>query len=147
MRRSELGPHERTPFFVLVDELQSFGTEAFASLLSEARKFATHFCVANQYTDQLSPQIRAAVLGNAGTLIVFRVSAADAELLAPEFHPLPPAELAGQSPYRAWMRRSDEGHRVTFIEPRVFQSRNARQRVIATTQRKFGRPRETVESH
>jgi len=146
MRRSELGPHERTPFFVHVDELQSFGTEAFASLLSEARKFATHFCVANQYTEQLSPQVRAAVLGNAGTLVVFRVSAADADMLAPEFHPLPSAELANQSPYRAWMRRSDEGHRVAFIEPPLFPSRNVRDRVVATSRRKFGRARKVVQA-
>src|SRR5439155_6968604 len=83
MRRSELATQERTPFFVHVDEFQSFGTDAFASLLSEARKFAAHFTLANQYIDQLSPDIRAAVLGNAGTLMAFRLSAADAELLAP----------------------------------------------------------------
>jgi hypothetical protein len=99
MARSDLAEENRRPFFVHIDEFQSFSTEAFASLLSEARKFATHFCLANQYTEQLSDGIRAAVLGNAGTLMVFRVSAADAELLAPEFHPLPAHELADQSPY------------------------------------------------
>jgi energy-coupling factor transporter ATP-binding protein EcfA2 len=46
MARSELAPEKRAPFFVHIDEFQSFGTEVFASLLSEARKFATHFCIA-----------------------------------------------------------------------------------------------------
>jgi hypothetical protein len=32
--------------------------------------------------------------------MVFRVSAADAEIIAPEFHPLPAHELLDQSPYR-----------------------------------------------
>ena len=67
----------------------------FASLLSEARKFKTHFCLAAQYGEQLHPTVRAAVLGNAGTLMVFRVSSNDAQLLAPEFHPLP-APRAGR---------------------------------------------------
>jgi hypothetical protein len=40
------------------------------------------------------------VLGNAGTLIVFRLSSNDAELLAPEFHLLPAPELPDQSPHR-----------------------------------------------
>jgi hypothetical protein len=57
MARSELAPKNRVPFFVHVDEFQSFSTDAFASLLSEARKFATHFSLANQYTEQLSDNV------------------------------------------------------------------------------------------
>jgi len=60
----------------MVSPTSSFGTDAFASLLSEARKFAAHFCLANQYIDQLAPAVRAAVLGNAGTLPVFWISGA-----------------------------------------------------------------------
>ena len=99
MERGGLPPEQRVPFFVHVDEFQSFSSEAFASLLSEARKFATHFCLANQYTDQLSPAVRAAVLGNAGTLVVFRVGSRDAELLAPEFRPMDAGGLADQEPF------------------------------------------------
>ncbi len=80
MARSELAPEKRAPFFVHVDEFPNFSTDAFASLLSEARKFATHFCLANQYLEQIAPTVRAAVLGNAGTLMVFRVSSNDAEI-------------------------------------------------------------------
>src|SRR5439155_18599639 len=43
MERGSLPPHQRVPFFVHVDEFQTFSSDAFASLLSEARKFATHF--------------------------------------------------------------------------------------------------------
>ena len=70
MGRSAQAPENRVPFFAHIDEFQSFGTDAFASLLSEARKFAAHFCLANQYIDQLDPSVRAAVLGNAGALLV-----------------------------------------------------------------------------
>src|SRR5665213_2555807 len=62
MERGSLAPHERVPFFVHVDEFQTFSSDAFASLLSEARKFATHFALAIQYTDQLPPAVRSAVI-------------------------------------------------------------------------------------
>jgi hypothetical protein len=70
---------------VHVDEFQTFSSDAFASLLSEARKFATHFTLANQYTDQLPPAVRSAVIGNAGTLVVFRVAVAMPNLLRRNF--------------------------------------------------------------
>jgi hypothetical protein len=44
--------------------------------------------VANQYISQLSEQVREAVFGNAGTKVVFRVGAKDAEYLTEEFAPL-----------------------------------------------------------
>lgn len=145
MARSDQAPENRAPFFVHVDEFQSFSTDAFASLLSEARKFAVHFSLANQYTEQLSDQVRAAALGNAGTLMVFRVSAEDARLLAPEFHPLPAHELLDQSPHRAWLRRGDTGHRAVFVSPRPFGSRHRRDTVLAQSRRNFGRARTLIE--
>jgi hypothetical protein len=89
--------------------------------------------------------VRAAVLGNAGTLMVFRVSAADAELLAPEFHPLPAHELLDQSPHRAWLRRGDSDRRPVFVSPRLFGSRHRRNRVIAQSRRNFARARTLIE--
>jgi len=145
MARSELAPDRRAPFFVHVDEFPNFATDAFASLLSEARKFGTHFCLAAQYLAQTSARVRSAVLGNAGTLMVFRVSAEDAEVLAPEFHPLPAPELTDQPPFQAWVRRSDSQRRVAFIEPPLFQSRNCRARIIAQSRRNFARPRAIIE--
>ena len=106
-----------------VDEFQTFSSESFASLLSEARKFATHFCLANQYTDQLSHAVRAAVIGNAGTLVVFRVGSRDAELLAPEFRPMDPAGLADQEPFTAWLRLGVGRDRITAEDS--FTSRSA----------------------
>jgi energy-coupling factor transporter ATP-binding protein EcfA2 len=145
MARSDLAPDKRVPFFVHVDEAGSFSTDAFASLLSEARKFGTHFSLASQYTSQLSNSVRAAVFGNAGTLMVFRVSAADAELIAPEFHPLPAHELLDQSPYRARLRRGDSGHAAIYVSPPLFGSWQRRLRVIKQSRRKFSRPRPVIE--
>ena len=68
---SDQAPEKRAPFIVHVDELQSFSTMLSHRLLSAARKFVTHFCTAIQYLERASPQVRAAVLVNAATIIVF----------------------------------------------------------------------------
>jgi len=145
MGRSEQAPEKRVPFFAHIDEFQTFGTDAFASLLSEARKFAAHFCLANQFIDQLDPSVRAAVLGNAGALLVFRVSGADAMLLAPEFAPLPPSELVDQAPYAAWLRRSI-GHDHVDLLPRLYPPRGRLEVIWRQSRRNFGRPRAQIET-
>lgn len=144
MERGALPPRDRVPFFVHVDEFQTFSSDAFASLLSEARKFATHFCLANQYTDQLSNAVRAAVIGNAGTLIVFRVGSRDAELLAPEFRPLDPAGLADQEPFTAWLRRGVGRDRI-FAEPQVYEPLGTAKAVREQSRQRFGRSRGVIE--
>jgi type IV secretory pathway TraG/TraD family ATPase VirD4 len=83
--RADSPPEERKDFFVYIDEFQSFTTLALANMLSEMRKYRVGFTVAHQYLHQLEPDIRHAVLGNAGTLISFRVGAEDAPYLAREF--------------------------------------------------------------
>jgi energy-coupling factor transporter ATP-binding protein EcfA2 len=78
---------ERRPFFVYVDEFQSFTTLMLANMLPELRKYGVGMVLANQHLHQLDPDVRSAVLGNAGTLISFRVGAEDAPYLAREFQP------------------------------------------------------------
>lgn len=91
MERVKVPEEQRKDFFLYVDEFQNFATESFASILSEARKYRLNLIIAHQYTGQLvteqSTAVRDAVFGNCGTMIVFRVGAADAELLEPEFEP------------------------------------------------------------
>jgi hypothetical protein len=76
---------DRQPFFIYCDEFQNFTTLFLVNALSELRKYRIGLILANQYMMQLETKIRDAVLGNAGTLIVFRVGVADATYLAREF--------------------------------------------------------------
>jgi len=92
LSRAELPVERRHPFFVYLDEFQSFATLSLTGMLSELRKYGVGLILANQYLGQLSPEVRDAVLGNVGTLIAFRVGAADAPLLAREFAPVFGAE-------------------------------------------------------
>ncbi len=74
-------------FYLYVDEFQSFANESFADILSEARKYKLNLTIAHQYIEQMSEEVRAAVLGNVGTMIIFRVGAYDADVLEKEFAP------------------------------------------------------------
>ena len=85
--RADLDEDKRRPFYVYIDEFQTFTTLALANMLSELRKHGVGLVLAHQYLDQLETDIRNAVIGNAGTLIVFRVGAKDAGFLAREFEP------------------------------------------------------------
>ena len=144
MERGSLPPHQRIPFFVHVDEFQTFSSDAFASLLSEARKFATHFALANQYTDQLPRAVRSAVIGNAGSLVVFRVGSGDAELLAPEFRPMEDGTLADQEPFTAWLRRGNGRDRIS-VKPKLYEPLGTAEAIRAQSRQRFGRPSNVVE--
>ena len=152
MERGALPPEERVPFFAHIDEFQTFSSDAFASLLSEARKFALHFCLANQYTDQLSNAVRAAVIGNAGTLIVFRVGSEDAALhagvasaldavLAPDG---PPAGLADQEPSPRGFAAASVA--TAFSPSRsCIDSRGTAALIREQSRQRFGRSRGAIE--
>ena len=74
-------------FYLYVDEFQNFANESFADILSEARKYKLNLTVAHQYIEQMSDEVRAAIFGNVGTMMTFRVGAYDAEVLEKEFSP------------------------------------------------------------
>ncbi len=85
--RADSAEGSRCSFFLYLDEFQNFTTLMLANMMSELRKYGVGLVLAHQYFHQLDPDIRHAVLGNAGTLISFRVGAEDAPLLAREFQP------------------------------------------------------------
>jgi CxxC-x17-CxxC domain-containing protein len=87
MSRVDIPEKERKDFYLYVDEFQNFSTESFANILSEARKYRLNLIMAHQYIEQLLETVKFSVFGNVGTLVVFRVGAADAEELTPEFTP------------------------------------------------------------
>jgi len=87
MDRIDMQEEDRKDFYLYVDEFQNFATESFASILSEARKYRLNLIVAHQYIEQLDETVQAAVFGNVGTIVTFRIGAQDAEDLVKEFTP------------------------------------------------------------
>ena len=85
MSRVDQPEEARMDFHLVVDEFQSFATDSFETILSEARKYRLSLTLAHQYIEQLSEPVRRAVFGNVGTIISFRVGERDAAVLAREF--------------------------------------------------------------
>jgi hypothetical protein len=88
MARQSIPEKDRTDFYLYVDEFHNLMTETFENILSEARKYGMCLTVAHQYMGQLLPKVQQAVLGNTGTIIVFRVGGEDAVKLEPEMAPV-----------------------------------------------------------
>jgi hypothetical protein len=88
MSRADVPEEYRRDFSLYVDEFQNFSTDSFADILSQARKYHLNLIVANQFTTQLSEEIRDAVFGNVGSVVSFRVGTTDAEFLAKQFAPV-----------------------------------------------------------
>lgn len=87
MSRADVPVDERVPFYLYVDEFQNFATDSFATILSEARKYALNLTVANQYIAQMSQDVKDAVFGNVGSMIAFRMGADDARGMQKYFEP------------------------------------------------------------
>lgn len=87
MSRADIPAEQRAPFYLYVDEFQNFATDSFATILSEARKYGLNLTVANQYTAQMSIEVKDAVFGNVGSIIAFRMGADDARGMLRYFEP------------------------------------------------------------
>jgi hypothetical protein len=87
MSRANIPEEERVDFSLYVDEFQNFSTDSFATIMSEARKYHLNLIVANQFTTQLTEEIRDAVFGNMGTIVGFRIGQTDVEAVGRYFQP------------------------------------------------------------
>jgi len=87
LSRADTRPEGRRNFFVFADEFHLFTTPTVAEMMAELRKYGIGLILANQFLDQIDQTIRNSIIGNAGTLISFRVGAVDATFVAREFAP------------------------------------------------------------
>ena len=156
MERVRIPEESRTDFYLYVDEFQNFVTDAFAGILSEARKYRLNLTVAHQYTAQLvvdkNSAVRHAVFGNVGTMIVFRVGADDAEFLEKEFDPeFTPQDIVNLPNYKVYMKLMIDGvtsrpFSAKTLPPMVKSgNREVEEEVIKTSRELYCRPREVVE--
>ncbi len=138
-------------FQLYVDEFQSFANESFADILSEARKYKLNLLMAHQYIEQMSEEVRAAVFGNVGTMVVFRVGAYDAEVLEKEFAPQFTAEdMVNLGFTQIYLKLMIDGvtsppFSATTLPPIERPLISYRNDVIENSRRMFSRPRKQVE--
>jgi len=152
MERVDVPEEERRDFYLYVDEFQNFATESFANILSEARKYRLDLIIAHQYIEQLDEKVCAAVFGNVGSMICFRVGAADAEFLEKEFAPrFTPEDLVNLPKHSMYLKLMVDG---IVTEPFSASSlpplpptdlTGNRDKIIGVSRERYARPRESVE--
>jgi len=151
MGRADIPEEERKDFYLYVDEFQNFATESFAGILSEARKYRLDLIIAHQYIGQLEEEVRDAIFGNVGTLISFRVGAADAEWLEKEFEPIfMMNDLVNLAKYDIYLKLMINGvtgdaFSATTLPPEVISEKSNAEKIIKVSRERYSNKREVVE--
>lgn len=161
LSRADVREEERPDFYLYVDEFQNFITDAFSSILSEARKYHLNLVVAHQYLGQLEQQagaqgagstdLRDAVFGNAGTMVSFRIGAEDAEVMAKEFAPtFNEFDLVNVDRFNAYIKLMINGTASKPFNMATYPLlRNGNDEIAKAIRQlsrlKYGRPRAEVE--
>ena len=109
LSRADMPAAERRVFHLYADEFQSFATDSFALILSEARKYGLALTIAHQYLDQLPDELRAAVFGNVGSILACRTGASDAPILAEQIGLSSADALLDLQNFTGWARLLVEG--------------------------------------
>lgn len=102
-RQSRTERH-RHPCHLYLDEFEHFLTPGTAGMLSEVRKVGLSVTLANQYLHQLTDGVKAAVMGNVGTLIAFRVGPEDARALSRHFEGIEEIDLQNLPNYEVYIK-------------------------------------------
>ena len=152
MSRVDIEEKDRKDFYLYIDEFQNFSTESFANILSEARKYRLNLIMAHQYIEQLNERVKPAVFGNVGTIIVFRVGAADAEELVKEFTPVFTEEdIVNLPKYEMYLKLMIDGIASDPFSARglpplpVEDKTNNTEKVISYSREKYASKKEIVE--
>ena len=109
LSRQSLPESERRPCHLYLDEFEHFLTPGTAGMLSEVRKVALSVTLANQYLSQLDGDVRAAVMGNVGTIISFRVGPEDARILSRHFEGIDEADFQNLPNHDLFVRMMIDG--------------------------------------
>lgn len=150
MSRIDTEEKNRKDFYLYVDEFQNFATDSFASILSEARKYRLNLIIGHQYIEQLEETVRAAVFGNVGSLVCFRVGSADGEFLKIEFAPyFTEEDLVNLTKYDIYLKLMIDGvasspfSATTLPPPHI--ATNNKDKVIKVSRERYAKPRDVVE--
>lgn len=156
MERASIPEEERHDFFLYMDEFQNFITDSIATILSEARKYRLSLIMAHQYLKQLEDNkgkttVRDAVLGNAGTIISFRIGVEDAEILQKEFAPVFSAyDLLNVEQYTVYIKMLIDNTAAKPFNMNTYGPTPGNKELAAAIKElsrlKYGRPREIVEA-
>jgi len=160
MKRGDIKPKEREPFFLYVDECHNLPSENFRELLSEARKFKMGLVLSTQYAGQIKNELSqsdllSAILGNVGTIAAFRLGYDDALKMAQVFYPnFTFDDILGLPNWEGYARMQVNGEATppfsfrTVLDPTIYSAQTA-ERIRKMSQKKYGcdalRAEESIE--
>ena len=164
MARATIPEKDRKDFYLYVDEFQNFVSGTFADILSEARKYRLGLIMAHQYIAQLDPakglwdsgwwksDVKAAVFGNVGTMMSFKVGAPDAEFLEKEYAPvLSGQDIVGIANYKSYIKLNIDNSTsrvfsMNSIYTKDYQSKKIVPILKEYSAKKYWRKREFVDA-
>jgi hypothetical protein len=152
MSRADIPEKERKDFYLYVDEFQNFATDAFATILSEARKYKLNLTMANQYIAQMPDEVRDAVFGNVGSIVTFQVGFDDAEYFSNQFsEEVLPNDIVSMAKYTAYTKLMIDGmpsktfSLSTLPPPNIGEDPERREKIVRLSRERYCKPREVVE--
>lgn len=142
---------DRKDFYLYIDEFQNVVTNAFATILAEARKYRLNLIVAHQFIGQLDEETKKAVFGNVGSMVSFRVGEEDAEVLEQRFTPsFTKNDLANIDNFNAYVDLLSGGKTSQPFNMRTFPPGRGIPQVAAAVKEysrmTYGRPRDQIEA-
>ncbi len=130
LSRADMPKSQRSPFYLYVDEFQNFVTDSFKKILTEARAFGLGLTVANQYAEQLAPELMIALEKN----VVVRLTC-----------------LSYEGQHLVKFEEMHEYDRPTYLvkplPPIGYGDVEQIKALYAMSRRRYGRPRGEVEAH
>ena len=116
LARAAIAPERRHLVMLHVDEFHEYLRlpTPFADVLVAARGYGLGLSIATQHLDQLTPDVRSAVLGNTGSRVAFRLSDNDAKVMARDSAILTADDFQGLGAYEAYASLMAGGARTPY---------------------------------
>lgn len=154
MSRIKVSQEQKLDFYLYIDEFQNFATETFANTIAEAGKHHLNLIIAHQYIGQLKDKyssLQKALFNNIGTVVVYRVSAQDAQILSKTFlhRSVKKTDLINLDKYHVYIRPVVDGavskpFSAVTLPPTGKPTMN-KKKIIALSREQYTEPREIVE--
>jgi hypothetical protein len=150
LSRVDMHGQKMNDFYLYIDEFQNVTTDSIASILSEARKYRLSLTIAHQYIEQIEENIRNAVFGNVGSMVVHRVSPENADVFAKQFEPVfTPQDIIKLENYNSYVKMLVRGMPTKPFNMKEYPSPVGNPEIADKIKELsyyiYGRPREEVE--
>lgn len=88
MSRADIPEVEkRQPFYVYIDDFGSLATDGFVTFMGQSRRYGLSATMASQYLSKIDEVHRQSLIDNVGSIISFKVSPEDSEIIGEYYQP------------------------------------------------------------